>query len=47
MALTCLAPDIVAAILEGRQPAELTTKTLTIGIELPLAWDEQRRVLGL
>ncbi len=44
-ALACMAPDIVTAILEGRQPATLTAKMLA-RIELPLAWDAQRAVLG-
>jgi len=39
-----LAPDIVEAILEGRQPADLTFETLTANV--PMDWDEQRRVLG-
>jgi len=42
--LTCLAPDIVEAILDGRQPKGLRlTEMLGNG---PLAWDEQRRALG-
>lgn len=44
-ALSCLAPDIVTAIVEGRQPATLTARTLQ-DIELPLAWSEQRALLG-
>jgi DNA invertase Pin-like site-specific DNA recombinase len=44
-ALACLAPDIVTAIVEGRQPATLTARTLQ-EIELPLAWAEQRALLG-
>ncbi|WP_137871298.1 recombinase family protein [Sphingopyxis sp. 2PD] len=43
--LSCLAPDIVTAIVEGRQPAKLTAKMLT-SIDLPLCWREQRAVLG-
>lgn len=27
-ALSCLAPDIITAIVEGRQPASLTARTL-------------------
>jgi len=41
-----LAPDIVEAILEGRQPPELTAKRLRGLPEIPLAWAEQRRLLG-
>ena len=43
--LSCLAPDIVTAIVEGRQPASLTARTLQ-DIELPLAWTDQRALLG-
>ena len=44
-ALSCLAPDIVTAIVEGRQPASLTARTLQ-DIDLPLAWVDQRALLG-
>ena len=44
-ALACLAPDIVTAIVEGRQPASLTARTLQ-NIDLPLAWPDQRALLG-
>jgi hypothetical protein len=44
--LAFLAPDIVVAILEGRQPVELTSRSLLRVGNLPLAWNEQRRVLG-
>jgi site-specific DNA recombinase len=43
--LSCLAPDIVTAIVEGRQPATLTAKLLA-NIDLPLCWREQRAALG-
>ena len=43
--LAFLAPHIVAAILQGRQPDELTVPRLTRVGELPVSWDEQRRVL--
>lgn len=42
--LAWLAPDIVEAILEGRQPRGLTVKRLLA--KLPMDWAEQRRVLG-
>ncbi|HVR90217.1 MAG TPA: recombinase family protein [Novosphingobium sp.] len=45
VALSCLAPDIVTAIVEGRQPQSLTVRSL-LGTELPLAWSEQRAALG-
>lgn len=41
-----LAPDIIAAILEGRQPAGLTRRTLIKAPQLPLDWAGQRRALG-
>ena len=44
-ALSCLAPDIVTAIVEGRQPPSLTARTLQ-DIDLPLAWADQRALLG-
>jgi hypothetical protein len=44
--LGLLAPDIVEAILAGRQPIELTAKRLKRIRDLPVSWAEQRRVLG-
>jgi hypothetical protein len=44
--LSYLAPDIAQAILDGRQPRDLTTEKLLAHSRLPLAWDEQRSVLG-
>jgi hypothetical protein len=42
--LTCLAPDIVEAILDGRQPRWLRlAEVLGNG---PLAWEEQREAFG-
>lgn len=38
--LVLLAPDIVEAILDGRQPAHLTVKVLLDAF--PLIWSEQR-----
>ena len=43
--LACLAPDIVTAIIEGRQPHKLTPSKL-LAADLPLNWAEQRRALG-
>ena len=40
-----LAPDIVEAILNGRQPSDLTFGKLT-RLRLPLSWVEQRKQLG-
>jgi hypothetical protein len=43
--LTCLAPDIVEAVLDGRQPKGLRlAEMLGNG---PLAWEEQRCAWGL
>ncbi|MFB3151018.1 MAG: recombinase family protein, partial [Alphaproteobacteria bacterium] len=44
--LAFLAPDIVEAILAGRQPVELTARRLRRIGALPLEWDRQRRRLG-
>ena len=44
--LGLLAPDIVEAILTGHQPVELPTRRLKRLTDLPVAWAEQRRVLG-
>ena len=42
--LTCLAPDIVEAILDGRQPKGLRlAEVLGNG---PLVWEEQHRAFG-
>ena len=46
LSLAFLAPDIVEAILDGRQPVELTAERLKRMCPLPLAWSDQRRVLG-
>jgi len=44
-ALSCLAPDIVTAIVQGRQPATLTAKRL-MQLTLPMDWVGQRAMLG-
>jgi hypothetical protein len=44
--LTLLAPDIISAILGGKQPPELTARRLMDDTRLPLDWTEQRRSLG-
>ncbi len=44
MPLAFLAPDIVQAIFEGRQPLGLKVKALSAN--LPLAWVDQRLALG-
>ena len=44
--LAFLAPDITEAILEGRQPIDLSVDRLLSAMPLPLAWDAQRAALG-
>jgi site-specific DNA recombinase len=44
--LTFLAPDITAAILAGKQPADLSATKLMADTRLPLDWRQQRVVLG-
>ncbi len=44
--LALLAPDIVEAILAGRQPVELTVSRLKRIGDLPVSWAGQRRLLG-
>jgi len=44
--LSYLAPDITEAILDGRQPRDLTADKLLAHSRLPLTWREQRAVLG-
>ena len=44
--LNHLAPDIVAAIPDGKQPADLTANKLMADPRLPLDWRAQRAVLG-
>jgi site-specific DNA recombinase len=45
--LSYLAPDIVRALLAGRQPIELTpTRLLKLGKDLPHDWKVQRVFVG-
>ena len=44
--LSYLAPDITEAILDGRQPPDLSADRLLAHSRLPLTWHEQRTVLG-
>ena len=43
--LAYLAPDILEAILEGRQPRDLSLAKL-LRSDIPLDWQAQRRALG-
>lgn len=43
--LTCLAPDIVAAILDGRHPKG--TALADLSRDVPLNWSEQESLFGL
>jgi site-specific DNA recombinase len=47
LSVSFLAPRIVEAIAEGRQPPELTAEALAERIELPLLWGEQERAVGI
>ena len=44
--LSYLAADIKEAILAGRQPSHLTADKLLAHSRLPLAWQDQRTLLG-
>ena len=44
--LAFLAPSIIGAILEGRQPADLSLKQLMYRTDLAVSWTTQRRQLG-
>jgi hypothetical protein len=43
--LTLLAPDIIEAILDGKEPSVLSLVQLTKK-RIPLAWEEQQRAFG-
>ena len=45
--LSSLAPDIIAAIINGRNPPQLTAKKLMrLALEIPVDWTAQRKLLG-
>lgn len=44
--ISWLAPDIISAILDGRQPVQLTARHLTRCAEIPMDWEQQRTFLG-
>jgi hypothetical protein len=42
-----LAPDIVTAIINGKNPPQLTAKKLMrLTPQIPVGWSEQRKLLG-
>ena len=43
---TYLAPNIPQAVLEGRQPVELTADRMRRLPDLPMNWQKQRDLLG-
>ena len=45
--LAFLAPDIVQRIVRGEQPVDLTTDRLIRMGPLPVAWEDQRVLLGM
>ena len=45
--ISFLAPEILRAIIEGRQPVDLTTQRFLRSEEMPLAWEAQRQALRL
>jgi DNA invertase Pin-like site-specific DNA recombinase len=48
LCMAFLAPEMTKAILEGRQPTELTAKTLICSaLKIPLLWNDQHPVLGV
>ena len=45
--LTSLAPDIITAFVNGKNPPHLTAKKLMrLALEIPVDWTEQRKLLG-
>lgn len=46
MNLAFIAPGIIEAIVAGQQPADVTSESLMKRTDLPLAWNEQKHLLG-
>ena len=45
--LSSLAPDIITAIINGKNPPQLTAKKLMrLALEIPVDWTAQRKLLG-
>lgn len=42
-----LAPDIIAAAVDGNQPSTLTGRRLLRAADMPLVWKAQRTLLGV
>ena len=47
MPLASLAPDIVARILAGTQPVELTASSLMTRVDFPLDWRDEKELHGM
>ncbi len=45
--LAYLAPEITVAIMEGRQPKTMTSRPLLRVSNIPLDWNEQRKMFGI
>jgi YD repeat-containing protein len=45
--LSFLSPDIVATFLNDGHPLEMTAKQLADGTQIPVNWDEQRKLLEI
>jgi hypothetical protein len=45
--LAFLAPEIVELIAQGKQPPELSAELLTKRTNLPIDWDDQKRLLDI
>ena len=45
--LPSLAPEIIAAVINGKHPPQLSAKRLMrLALQLPIDWGEQRKLLG-
>ena len=45
--LPSLAPDIITAIINGKNPPQLTAKKLMrLALQIPVDWTDQRKLLG-
>ncbi|MBL0924010.1 MAG: hypothetical protein IBJ12_06030 [Sphingomonadaceae bacterium] len=44
--ISWLAPDIISAILDGKQPVQLTARHLLRCADIPMEWQAQRQFLG-